>query len=170
MRALLIPSAILMPEEMRTRFGELPTGLFPIANKTLIENIYEKYCNLVDEVYIVGYEKIDKIRQLVNAKKLPFHVIALDKLGDLGYTIQYGLREITNVGKKVDFIYINFADCLFKNNLSSETGDYIIFSFESIQERWTFFEFEDEKIKKIYDKGWDDGKTPYRVNRKEKVM
>ena len=42
MKALLIPSALLVPSDMRNKFGELPTALFPLGNKTMIERLYDK--------------------------------------------------------------------------------------------------------------------------------
>ena len=56
MKALLIPSA-LVPSDMRNKFGELPTALFPLGNKTMIERLYDKYKDIVDVIYIAVKKK-----------------------------------------------------------------------------------------------------------------
>ena len=94
MKALLIPSALLVPPDMRNKFGELPTALFPLGNKTMIERLYDKYKDIVDVIYIVVKRKQLLINDYINSKKLPIGIIELDELKDLGYTIQYGMEFI----------------------------------------------------------------------------
>lgn len=90
MKILLIPSAILIPEKMRTSFGDLPAALFPLGNKPMIVRLCEQYLNHVDEIFLVVHAKKEKIYEYVKASSIPVKVIELDEVKDLGYTIRYG--------------------------------------------------------------------------------
>ena len=61
MKVLLIPTAVLISNEMQQKFGKLPTGLFPLHDRPMLSHIYEKYKNVVDEVYAITFEESDKI-------------------------------------------------------------------------------------------------------------
>ena len=53
---LLITSAKLIPEEMRN-LGNLPSALYPIESKTVLQRLYEQYNQNVKNTYVVTYEK-----------------------------------------------------------------------------------------------------------------
>ena len=57
MKVLLIPTAVLISNEMRQKFGNIPTGLFPLQDRPMLSHIYEKYKDVVDEVYAITFEK-----------------------------------------------------------------------------------------------------------------
>lgn len=92
---------------MRNKFGELPTALFPLGNKTMIERFYDKYKDIVDVLYIVVKRKQLLINDYINSKKLPIRVIELDELRDLGYTIQYGIEFLIIVFRLVRDVVAN---------------------------------------------------------------
>lgn len=160
MKVLLIPSAVLVPHDMRNKFGELPTALFPLGNKTMIERIYEKYKNIVDKVYVVVFKKKLLIKDYIALKGMPIEVIELDELKDLGYTIQYGLENIFTNESEVDYIYINFADSLIDESLLNNGSDFFYYTSQRhsrewpyFADEWTYFTEENGQILNILDKG-----------------
>lgn len=160
MKALLIPSAVLVPHDMRNKFGELPTALFPLGNKTMIERIYDQYKNIVDKIYVVVFKKKLLIKDYIALKKLPIEVIELDELKDLGYTIQYGLENILTKEPLVDYIYINFADSLIDESLLNNGSDIFYYTSQMrpkewsyFPDEWTYFKEKNGQILNILDKG-----------------
>ncbi len=158
MKALLIPSALLVPPDMRNKFGELPTALFPLGNKTMIERLYDKYKDIVDIIYIVVKRKQLLINDYINSKKLPIRIIELDELRDLGYTIQYGIEFIIRQEPSVDYVYVNFADSLLDEPIPVDNNDFIYYVTGMSTDEWTYFREKQGKIEIILDKclvGWD---------------
>lgn len=152
MRALLVPSAVLVPQDMRKTFGDLPTALFPLGDRTMIEHIYNKYKNAVDKVYVVVYEKSLLIEDYIALKKLPIELIELDKLADLGYTVFFGLQYIFAHNHKVEYVYLNFADSLLDDPLPYDGCDIVYFSQNSTANVWTYFKACSGKFINILDK------------------
>lgn len=152
MKALLIPSALLVPPDMRNKFGELPTALFPLGNKTMIERLYDKYKDIVDVIYIVVKRKQLLINDYINSKKLPIRIIELDELRDLGYTIQYGIEFIIRQEPSVDYVYVNFADSLLDEPIPIDSTDFIYYVTGMGTDEWTYFREKQGKIEIILDK------------------
>lgn len=152
MKALLIPSALLVPSDMRNKFGELPTALFPLGNKTMIERLYDKYKDIVDIIYIVVKRKQLLINDYINSKKLPIRIIELDELRDLGYTIQYGIEFIIRQEPSVDYVYVNFADSLLDEPIPVDNNDFIYYVTGMSTDEWTYFREKQGKIEIILDK------------------
>lgn len=159
MKALLIPSALLVPPDMRNKFGELPTALFPLGNKTMIERLYDKYKDIVDIIYIVVKRKQLLINDYINSKKLPIRIIELDELRDLGYTIQYGIEFIIRQEPSVDYVYVNFADSLLDEPIPVDNNDFIYYITGMSTDEWTYFREKQGKIEIILDKCLVGGDT-----------
>lgn len=159
MKALLIPSALLVPPDMRNKFGELPTALFPLGNKTMIERLYDKYKDIVDIIYIVVKRKQLLINDYINSKKLPIRIIELDELRDLGYTIQYGIEFIIRQEPSVDYVYVNFADSLLDEPIPVDNNDFIYYVTGMSTDEWTYFREKQGKIEIILDKCLVGGET-----------
>lgn len=152
MKALLIPSALLVPSDMRNKFGELPTALFPLGNKTMIERLYDKYKDIVDVIYIVVKRKQLLINDYINSKKLPIGIIELDELKDLGYTIQYGMEFILDKEPLIDYIYVNFADLLLDENVPINNHNFFYYASGMSTDEWTYFKDNNGTITDILDK------------------
>lgn len=159
MKALLIPSALLVPLDMRNKFGELPTALFPLGNKTMIERLYDKYKDIVDIIYIVVKRKQLLINDYINSKKLPIRIIELDEVRDLGYTIQYGIEFIIRQEPSVDYVYVNFADSLLDEPIPVDNNDFIYYVTGMSTDEWTYFREKQGKIEIILDKCLVGGDT-----------
>lgn len=152
MKALLIPSALLVPPDMRNKFGELPTALFPLGNKTMIERLYDKYKDIVDVIYIVVKRKQLLINDYINSKKLPIRIIELDELRDLGYTIQYGMEFILGQEPLIDYIYVNFADFLLDEHVPINNHNFFYYASGMSTDEWTYFKDNNGIITDILDK------------------
>lgn len=152
MKALLIPSALLVPSDMRNKFGELPTALFPLGNKTMIERLYDKYKDVVDVIYIVVKRKQLLINDYINSKKLPIRIIELDELRDLGYTIQYGMEVILGQEPLIDYIYVNFADFLLDEHVPINNHNFFYYASGMSTDEWTYFKDNNGIITDILDK------------------
>lgn len=152
MKALLIPSAVLMPRDMRKIFGDLPTAMFPIEGRPMLYHLWKAYRNRVDAIYVVCYEQAEQVRAYVNAQKLPVQVLLLEELRDLGHTISWGIDEIQRRNAAADYIYINFADTLLYDTVPSDAKDYLYFALRSEDDAWTYFEERDGRIAEVFDK------------------
>ena len=153
MKILLIPSAALMPREMRRSFGELPTGLFPLGDRPMLWHLCQKYRDVVDKIYVITYRKAEKIDRYLQVQRLPLQTIKLDKMSDLGYTVAYGLHKVfEEVGaNSVSELYINFADSLVEE-LPLASGDSMYCSCQDADEAWTFFQETDGRLTALFDK------------------
>lgn len=152
MKVLLIPSAVLVPKDMRRNFGDLPTGLFPLGDKPMLKKIYDKYKNSVDKIYVAVYKKYELIENYLAAQKLPIELIYLDKLGDLGYTVRYSLDSILKKNTSVEYLYINFADSLLDDEIQVGLSDYLYYAKQEWSSDWTYFQSENGHLKTLFDK------------------
>lgn len=150
MKALLIPSATLIPREMRSRMGAIPTCLFPLNNGTMLQQLCQKYDNYTDKIYVLANKGEEQIRNYVELKKLPVQIVKVDELKDLGYTIRCGLEALQE--EVVEQIYINFADTLLSNPPSMVPRDIVYYAKQDYDEDWSFFEQENGTISQIMDK------------------
>lgn len=151
MKALLIPSATLIPKEMRGKFGEIPTILYPLNNIPLIEHLYRQYKDIVDYIYVIAYKKKEFISDYINIKKYNIKIIELDQLKDIGYTILTGINAIQDLNK-IDELYINFADTLISCSIPKDS-DTVFYDETELNSTWTFFvKDEDNYITKLFDK------------------
>lgn len=152
MRVLLIPSAKMISSEMRKQLGEIPTVLYPLGEKTMLEQLCSAYTPLVDAIYVVTYEKQHLIENFVNWKKLNVILVALDHLDDLGYTVRCGLKRIFEDIPNVSTVYINYADTLLNNEAVPDAKDVVYYQMTELNSTWTFFTQQDGEITSIQDK------------------
>lgn len=153
MKALLIPSATLIPDEMRTQMGMLPSCMFPLQSVTMLERICEWYSGVVDAVYVVTCKAKEKVREFVAVKKLNVQLVELDELRDLGYTVRRGLEAILLENIGIERVYINFGDTLLSNKFEESEKDVIYYAHEAYTPDWTYFSYDGSRISKIWDKG-----------------
>jgi hypothetical protein len=153
MKVLLIPSAVLMPQEMRKSFGDLPTCLFPLGGADMLTMLCRKYKNAVDQIYVVAYERHEWIERHIKMKKLPVQMICLDRLDNLGYTIEYGLDVILQEVPEVEYVYINFADSFLEDTLPSTSNDFVYYAEQNMDASWTWFREDSGHIIDVFDKG-----------------
>jgi len=140
MKILLIPSATLVADGQKNYIGKIPAALYPLEDVAMIEHLYKQYCNIVDAICVVVYQKKDAIKEYLSFKKLNVHLIELDEIRDLGYTIKFGIENIINTyGGEIETLYINFADTLISNSPCYNDDNIVYYQMKAISEEWSFF-------------------------------
>lgn len=152
MKILLIPSAILVPKEMRKSLGDIPTALFPVNNTTMLEHIYNRYKKIVDVIYIIVDENYDLIQNYISVKKIPIQIVKINSTHSLGHTIKYGLNHILNQHSNIDYLYINFGDSLIDEDIYVGNKNFFYFSNIKSDEDWTYVKYKSNVINDIKDK------------------
>lgn len=151
LRVLIIPSAALMPRDMRRRFGELPAGLFPLADRPMLWHIWQQYKGKVDKIYVVTCRKHERVQAYIASQHLPMETVQLNELLDLGVSILAGLHQALVDSGHVDQLYINFADSLL-DVIPEPDQDSLYYSVQDEDEAWTYFDVSDGQISAIFDK------------------
>lgn len=153
MNILLIPNAILIPDDMQKKFGKVTPAMVPLGNKSMLENIYEQYAGIVDKCYIICHEQSRNVSQFIELKKINIETICLDKVKDLGYTVYKGLEYIIKNNDNINKVYINFADSLIEGDLSNIINSDFLFSAKPAgSDLWTYFTSNNGEINSILDK------------------
>lgn len=152
MNVLLIPNAILVPQDMQKKFGQVTPALVPLGNSSMLENIVLKYRNQVDQVFLVCHEQVEEVKKFVEVKGLNINIIELQEIKDLGYTIFEGLKEICNNNDSVEKVYINFADSLLVDSMDNNSNNFAYTAKVESCDLWTYFKDKDGVITDIADK------------------
>lgn len=102
---VIIPSAVLVPDELQY-LGKLPAVIYPVNQRIVFDYLYAQYKDIASSIRVVcgqGREKVhDRLARYVSQGKLILEDLPTVK--DLGYTVQYGIRNITEP------IIVNFGD------------------------------------------------------------
>ena len=151
MKILLIPNAILIPEDMQKKFGKVTPAMVPLGNSSMLENIYRQYASYVDKTYIVVHEQNNIIEKFIKQKGLPIKLIKLEKLDDLGHTISESINIISEENLNIEKLYINFADSLLEK-LDNRYSDIVYSAKTESSNLWTYFEDKNGSIMSILDK------------------
>lgn len=138
---VIIPSAKLVPEELQS-FGKLPAILYPVNQRPVFDFLYEQYKTC--SIRIILYEGADKVSSSIGGYK-NVELVALDRLQDLGYTLDIGLEGL--VGNCV----INFADTIIKDDMP-DAKDFFFYSKDFISDKCTYFEEQNGVITNVIDK------------------
>ncbi len=147
---LIIPSAKLVSKDMQN-LGELPSALYPIESKPVLQRLYNQYNDLTNEIYVAAYQGIDKFLDYFKRDKelTGINLVKLNYLGDLGQTIYACLEQISDDTERV---IINFGDTLVFESISNLPLDGFYYSEDMLSPTWTFFEDNEKGIKSIIDK------------------
>lgn len=154
MNILLVPSATLINKELQNTLGKIPSVLYPLEGRPVLDELYDRYMTgkIADSMYIVTFENADLISNYIKLKKkVGIHVVKLDQLKDLGYSVYFGLHSILSEGVPISKLYINFADTLISNNLDAY-DNIIYYSFLNYNETWTYFTEANGQILSLQDK------------------
>lgn len=137
----IIPSAILIPENMRA-YGEIPSGLYPINGKPILDYIISQ--NKETKIIIASYQKSELIeayaKNLLNVTNYK-----INELGDLGFTIYQTIKE--KLIYNADSLTINFADTYIEDAQDYYNEDIIYYVESSnINKKWTYLYEQEGKI------------------------
>ena len=149
---LIVPSAKLVSSDMQS-LGKLPSALYPIESKTVLQRLYSQYNDECERIYLITYEGTSQVDDYLEREKTlkDINVVKLDGLGDLGETILSGVKEIKK-NSSAKRIIINFGDTLVFEKIDNLPIDGFYYSEDILSNTWTFFENGENGIEKIIDK------------------
>jgi len=155
-RILLVPSAILVCDELKFEVGYIPTAMIPLQGKPVLEHIIDKYHN-DKRIYkfISCNQGTDKIKNYIDSRtKGDCSLINIPIIKDLGNTIFQSLEYLKENRMLEDsYLYINFADTIAESIDMQESSDFIVYSIVNDPFRWTSFETDsNNKIVSIIEK------------------
>lgn len=141
---LLIPSAILVPDELRLNLGRIPTGMIPLSGRPMLEHVVDAYDD--PDVYIACDEEQEQIKSYIQREGKNWTPIEVSGSRSLGDTVYRSLTHIEQSrGFDVDDVFrLNFADTLVEPTHESDDSDVISYDFVTNPVRWTSFELKDD--------------------------
>lgn len=145
--SLVVPSAILVPESMRT-VGDLPAVVYPLNKGTQFDALWAQYAD-ADEIVIVACQGSHEIRKRVDLASHPaVRIVEMPEVGDLCATVRYGLDALAD--KSLPAV-VNFSDTVAHGGIL-EAGDAFYRSRERFSDEWTFFEREGDGLHVTFDR------------------
>lgn len=143
---VIFPSATVVPEELQ-KLGKLPAIIYPINQKIAFDYLYDQYKDVCEKMVVVCHEKADKVhRRLKNYRDKRIELADLPELSDLGHSVYFAIREMT------DPVIINFADTIVLDDIIKLGENSYYYTEDFLSDTWTYFEEEEGKIISIYDK------------------
>lgn len=143
---VIFPSATVVPEELQ-KLGKLPAIIYPINQKIAFDYLYDQYKDVCEKMVVVCHEKADKVhRRLKNYRDKRIELADLPELKDLGHSVYFAIREMT------DPVIINFADTIVLDDITKLGENSYYYTEDFLSDTWTYFEEDQGKIVSIYDK------------------
>jgi hypothetical protein len=142
---LLIPSAILVPNELRLDLGKIPTGMIPLHGKPMVYHISSNYD---DVTTYVAYDAADNtIPDYIDREGLGWNTVPVEETSSLGDTVAQSLDWVLN-RERIDGsnVYVNFADTYVRPTQETELNDFASYATMENSVRWTTFEKRDGEI------------------------
>jgi len=154
---LLIPSAILVPDELKLELGPIPTGLIPLEGRPTLEHIARSHQRASDadlERVVACHEQKEKIVKWTERSDYSWEVIDVGETRRLGDTINQALAAIEGMGMLEEGdMTIQFADTLVYPPQTQGAVDSVTYETVDHPIRWTTFERgADGKIKSVSEK------------------
>ena len=148
-RHIIIPSATLVPDELQY-LGKLPAVVYPVNQRIMFDYLYAQYKEIAASIRVLCGDGGEKIHNRLARYATQGKVILEDlpAVKDLGYTVQYGIRDITEP------VIINFGDTVVDDLTLAgvENGGGYYYAEDVPSDKWTFFEEENGRLTTIYDK------------------
>lgn len=148
MNMLLILSAKLVNQELKYRFGDIPSALIPFRGETIIDIIYQENRQNFDKIVIVGGENKEQLKRYISNNNLErIDLIESNEFSDLASSVlslhqNYTVSDITNLSIIFGDTYLNSKEII------KTIGKDIVFTSKVVDSsRWTVL-FNN----KIYDK------------------
>lgn len=146
---LLVPSAILVPNELRLDIGSIPTGMIPLEGRPALEHIAEAYDDYELERVIAVEQSVDTIRQYATRSEYEWKLVEVTESENLAETIQKVLQTYDHDELISRNLYLNFADTIVSPIQPIEEKNYISYRYTDRVYRWTTFSFNDGNIEEI---------------------
>jgi len=148
-KLLLLPSARLIPPELRVDFGPIPSGMVPLNSRPALHHIAAPYAAAGFDVLVAVHERGELVEHYVNrCPSLRARTVDVGPTSSIAETVATALRL---AGTLPDRLVVNFADTLVSELLSGQ--DEICYQDQEDLYRWTTFEFDrDRAIRAVHPK------------------
>lgn len=157
---LFVPSAVIVPDELRLDVGSIPTGMVPLRGKPVLERLGEAYPDKGLTRVVAVYNGIDAIRQYTAQSEYEWTIVNVGETTSLGETVKEGLSVLNSDGLGEQNLYINFADTLISPIQKIQSKDYITYQINDRIYRWTTFDINNGRISEITQKYKNSGDGP----------
>ena len=148
-KLLLLPSARLVPAELRVDFGEIPSGMIPLNSLPALHHIAQPYAAAGYDVVIAVHERARAIEEYVaRCPGLRARTVDVGATGLIGETVATALHRLREMPAQ---LVINFADTLLDDLVPA--ADAVCFSEVEELFRWTAFEADERGvIERVFEK------------------
>jgi hypothetical protein len=136
---LLLPSARLAPPELRTDFGDLASGMVPLASRPALNHILAPYAARGFDAVVGVHERGEQVADyLARHPELRAEAVDVGETGSLAETVSVALHSRREMPSR---LVINFADTLVADQI--EDGDVICYREMEDLYRWTAFQADE---------------------------
>ncbi len=137
-KLVLLPSAKIVPLELQSEFGPIPSAMIPLDSRPAMHYIFDYYQKSGFELLVAVHEQSEEIyRYCDDHPDVPASIIDVDATNSIGETV---LRALESIEKLPDCLVVNFADTCIGDE--PPTGDFVCFSKQEDHFRWTTFELD----------------------------
>jgi hypothetical protein len=152
---VLLPTARLVPTELQTEFGPIPSCMIPIDSRPALHYILERYVENGYESLVAIHDRPERvIDYLERHPGLRARTVDVGPTRCLGETVLVALRSLATLPES---LVINFADTFVGDDLVGD--DVVVCADVADAFRWTTFKTDSaERITSIRDK--DQAKSP----------
>ena len=159
---LLVPSAILVPDELRLDVGSVPTGMIPLEGKPMMEHLVDAYADLELERVVAVGEGSDSIRKHISRSDHDWKVVDASSSSSIGETVLTTLNAFNADQLCERPLYVNFADTLISPIRRATSENVVSYQRRDRTYRWTTFNIESGRITGVVGKGkrGDSGRKP----------
>lgn len=146
---VLVPSAIVVPDELRLDVGAVPTGMIPLEGKPMLEHIANEYEDFNVSFVVAVHEQADTIRQYASQSNHAWNIVDVGDTDRLGKTVMNALDALSVCNSRNRSLYINFADTLVSPVRQVNETDYVSHKPVERTYRWTTFQSEEDHISTV---------------------
>jgi len=149
-KLLLLPSARLIPPELRVDFGDIPSGMIPLSSQPALHHIARPYAEAGFDIRVAVSDRAAMVEAYVSrCPELRAEAIPVGPTGSIGETIATALHSLPQLPGQ---LVVNFADTL----LGAVITEPDAVCYQELDElyRWTAFETDEAgAILRIFEKG-----------------
>ncbi|MFA1610797.1 aminoglycoside phosphotransferase family protein [Halobellus rubicundus] len=146
---LLVPSAVIVPDELRLDVGSVPSGMITLRGKPMLERIAAAYTDLDVTRVVAADTGRERIEQYVSRSEYDWTVVDVAGTESLADTVEMALSAFPAADLRNTGLYVNFADTLVSPVRTVASGDYVPYRVEDRTYRWTAFEIKNGDIEDI---------------------
>lgn len=144
--SVIIPSAKIVSKELQN-IGKLPAVIYPVNKGIVFDYLFDQYNKNANSIDVICYENSEKVHRRLNKyDSSKVHIRDLDKIGDLGQTIYFGIKDLQE-----PFV-INFGDTIVQEDITKLQQDSFYYASDYMSDTWTFFDIKDKALDSIIDK------------------